>query len=372
MTDRPQFVDTNVETLLAEKRQQFFDLTGRTTIPGQVEDVLIRMATNEGNLQREAIQDAAEQNFILFAREPALVIHGARREVFRFEAQSARTTLRFVLLAAQAVPVTIEAGTRAQSQDGSFTFATAEELIIPAGELEGEVLALSSVASTTANGIAIGQISRLVDAVPFVTSVTNIDETADGAEREPLEDFRERVLTAPNRRAVGGPRELYRTRAKDASPLITDVDVQNYTVHGLDGVIRLFILTQSGVLSAEVMSLVNAAVNERFNRPTGDKVEILAAEGVGVPVVAAIQLDKGRTVEVVRPLIESALQTFALSLRSQLGVDLSASQVSAIIQAVDGVFSVDITSPNILTNISSSQFADLNIDTLNITVRADG
>ncbi|SQD11414.1 phage-related baseplate assembly protein J [Escherichia coli] len=65
-------------------------------------------------LVRVAVQEAAKQNLVAFAREPMIDYLGELVGVYRLAAQPATTTLQFSVDEALAIDVLIPAGTRVQ------------------------------------------------------------------------------------------------------------------------------------------------------------------------------------------------------------------------------------------------------------------
>lgn len=171
--------------------------------------------------------DAARQTLLRYARGQVLDAIGERLGVERIDASPATTTLRFTLSAAQQVAITIPEKTRVTA-DGTLYFQTDAALVIPSGELTGEVTASCTTPGTDGNGIGVGRITTIVDLQPYVQSVTNLTATSGGDEGEPYDTdgddrFRERVRLAPNRLSTAGPEEAYVYWALTADPDIIDV-----------------------------------------------------------------------------------------------------------------------------------------------------
>ena len=68
--------------------------------------------------------------------------------------------LKFSISSAQDTGVIIPAGTRATA-DGSITFSTVSDIVIPAGEVSGAVKAVCDIPGTVGNGYLAGQIKSL-------------------------------------------------------------------------------------------------------------------------------------------------------------------------------------------------------------------
>ncbi len=111
-----------------------------------------------------SINNTGRRNLLRYATGELLDALGERTDTPRLQPQKASVTLHFTLSAAQTSNIMIPAGTRV-TPDGKIYFATKDTLVIPAGSLTGDVVALSVEAGTSYNGFAPGQISKLVDPV---------------------------------------------------------------------------------------------------------------------------------------------------------------------------------------------------------------
>ena len=87
--------------------------------------------------------------------------------VTRSPATAATCTLRFTLAAERETATAIPQGTRVASS-GSVYFATDEYAEIPPGSTEVEVAATCTETGTAGNGLTAGELSAMVDPVPYV------------------------------------------------------------------------------------------------------------------------------------------------------------------------------------------------------------
>lgn len=231
MTADINFVEVNAETISNDLVSDFEQALGVTLYPGDERRIFLEQQTQVIVALYNHLNDAAKQNLLMYARGPILDALGNRTNTPRLEAQVANVTLSFTLSAAQPTNITIPIGTRA-TPDGELFFETSEELIIVAGQTTGEVTAVSTETGEVYNGFTSGQINQLVDPVPFVASVTNIDTSSSGADIEPDDDgvniwsgYRERIRQSPNKLSTAGSRDGYIFWAKTADANIQDVAV---------------------------------------------------------------------------------------------------------------------------------------------------
>ena len=173
-----------------------------------------------------AVNDAARQKALRYARGEVLDALGERIGVTRLAPEEATTVLRFSLNSAITENVIIPKGTRATS-DNTRYFATTKTAVIEAGQLFIDVEAVSEGGGTSYNDISIGAINVLVDLIAFIDNVSNIEVTYGGADEEDDDNLRERIRVAPSKLSTAGPVNGYRYIAMSADSSIADVKVKS-------------------------------------------------------------------------------------------------------------------------------------------------
>lgn len=173
-----------------------------------------------------AMNDAARQKMLRYARGDVLDALGERVGVERISPTEAVTTLRFTLLEAVTENVIIPEGTRATS-DSTRYFETTGTAVIEAGQLSVDVPAASVGGGTEFNGIPIGAINVIVDSIVYVDSVSNTTVTHGGDDEENDDSLRERIRVAPSKLSTAGPVNGYKYWAMSADSSIADVSVKS-------------------------------------------------------------------------------------------------------------------------------------------------
>lgn len=173
-----------------------------------------------------AMNDAARQKMLRWARGEVLDALGERVGVERMTPTEASTVMRFSMNSAIEENVIIPEGTRVTS-DNTRYFSTTKTAVIEAGELFVDVEAVSEGGGTMYNGIAIGSVNVLVDLIAFIDNVSNIEVTAGGADEEDDDNLRERIRVAPSKLSTAGPVNGYRYWAMSADTSIADVCVKS-------------------------------------------------------------------------------------------------------------------------------------------------
>lgn len=187
------------------------------------------------------VNDACKMKMLQFARGEVLDALGARLQCYRIEAKPAETRFRFSVKSAVSGNIMIPEGTRVTS-DFEVYFKTTETAVLQAGGMYVDVPAVSVGVGEKYNGYLPGTINQLVDLIPYIDLVENIDATsgADNGEPYPEEDggagdehYRKRIELAPTALSVAGPRDAYEYHVKSADASIVDVSILSdiQTVH---------------------------------------------------------------------------------------------------------------------------------------------
>lgn len=252
--------------------------TDRTLYPGEPERLFLETLAALIALLVSLINLVGNQQMLAHATGPHEDLIGQMVGESRLPESCAVAPLRFSIPAALEWPVLIPQGTRANPQsDEKHTFATAETVVIPPGELSVVVSATCLLAGASGNGFLPGQINRLVDPLAYVTKVENTEISRLGADAEDDEHFRERIQLAPEAFSCAGPAEAYRKHALSVHQGIADVGV--FTP--VPGTVEVRPIMQGGELpSEEVLEKLRAKLSADDVRPLTDTVIVAAPEVV--------------------------------------------------------------------------------------------
>ncbi|MCK9514077.1 MAG: baseplate J/gp47 family protein [Pigmentiphaga sp.] len=348
----PHFIDRDGAAITAQMIAAYEEATGRPLQPAQVERLIVNLIAYRENLVRIGIQEAAKQNLLAFARFPMIDYLGELLGVVRLPQSPAVTTLRFSLAAAQELPAIVPAGTRARTGDGRFTFASDRLAQVPAGSLFVDVPATASEVGAAGNGYAPGQAAQLLDPVAPVVAVTNVSETHGGRDTEDDERLRERIREAPEKFSVAGPYGAYRWHAMTAHQSIVDAAV----ISPEPGIVQVYILTDEGLPSSEILDIADDVLNHEKVRPLSDTVEVLAPARIAYSIEAQITLFRSADATVTLAAANAAAAAYVAARRDSLGRDLVPSQIIAAL-SVPGAYRVDLVSPG-FRQLGQSEWAD--------------
>ena len=362
----PEFVERDPQKVVAELIAQYETVTGRTLYPAQVERLVIDLIAYRESLTREAIQDAAKQNLVSFARAPFLDYLGELLGCRRLAGSSARALLRFTFAEPLATSLLIPMGTRVQDSGGAFTFAVLADATVAAGASSAEVWAASTESGVRANGLTTSQVSVLIDTLGVAATVTNISTSYGGTTAEDDNRFRERVRLAAERPACG-TFAAYRYHAMSTRPDLVDVGITS----DCPGEMRVSALGADGAPDAGLLDALRTQLNRDDVRPATDQVVVIAAERVPYSIDARLTLYSGASASDARRQAEDRLQALADQLRRRLGRDLVPSQIVERLQGVQGVYRVELPLP-LHRELTAHQWADCEVITVTITGVSDG
>jgi len=359
-----EFVSTDVGEIEANIITVYEGISGRKLAPGDPVRLFLQTIAAIIAQQRVLINYAAKQNLLAYAEGSYLDHIGALVRTERLPAKAAQTTLRFTLSAPQPQEVTIPAGTRV-TPDGQIFFATVEATTVPAGATQIDVVAECTTPGTVGNDWQVGQISKLVDPLPWVQKVENITISSGGADEEDDDSYRERIQQAPESFSVAGPYGAYEYWARTAHQSIIDVSVSSPA----PGEVEIRPLLEGGEIpSQEILEAVTEVCNDKEIRPLTDKVTVLAPTVVNYDINLTYWIDKSNSTIAtsIQDAVNEAVNDYITWQKSKLGRDINPSELTARVMAA-GAKRVEITSP-VFTQVTPEQVAVAN----NVTVQYGG
>lgn len=194
----------------------------------------------------------------------------------RQESKKATAKERFLLAEARADTVAVPAGTRVKTQGGRY-FNTLDYAEIPPGATYVDTIVQAEEAGAESSGILAGEINILVDPIPYIASVSNVDESTGGLDVEDDDSLTERAYLAPSRFSCAGPRDAYEYHVREWRSDVTDVQITSPE----PCVIAIYFVMEGGRLpnATEREELAEYISGENL-RPLCDKVVCVEPEEV--------------------------------------------------------------------------------------------
>lgn len=323
--------------------KRYEELAGTTLYPADPVRLFLKSLAYTISVQNAVIDYAAKQNLLAYASGLHLEHLGELMGIKRQKAKPAKTMLKFSIQDALGFDVSIPKGTRAATKDGEVIFQTLESVFILAGETESEILAECSLGNEKANGLRQGQISEIVDPLPYVTVVENSEDVTNGDETEDDEHLRERIRLAPETFTVAGSMESYVAQTKNASSEISAVTATSPT----PGVVDIRFVLKGGELpNTAMIETVEKYLSAEDVRPLTDFVQVSAPDIVEYEIACTWFLEQKNSVQyaLIQSAVNKAVENYVLWQKEKPGRDINPSELTRLIMQA-GAKRVEITSP---------------------------
>lgn len=355
-----QFLETDAQTVYDTVMNSITDEVEEPLYPGDERRIFGEALAMVLMLIYNDLNDAGKQKALRYASGEVLDALGERVGVTRIEPTPAHDIFRFSMDATQGANVIIPKGTRI-TQDGIIYFATDNIAIINAGNLYVDVSATCQEVGEDYNGIDAGNVNILVDLIPYISKVENLNGTDGGDNGEEYNDegdekLRERIRLANSAFSVAGPEEAYKFHVLSADPDIIDAYIDSPSANVID---VYPLLTGGEIPDSDMLAIVTAALNDSV-RPMTDNVTVKQPTQVEYDIDIKYYCTKDNEVEAIN-LMESdggAVDAYIEWQCGALGRDISPDALRRLaLSIVDNnnvVERLDITSP-VFTTISADK-----------------
>lgn len=289
MNNDLKFVDTNAREINLKIINEFEEILGEPLYPGDERRIFLQQLTPLIVGLKHEINDSAKQNLLRYSRGEKLDYIG--EDLFftkRLTSQKANCLCKCKLSKVQDIDIIIPANTRV-SPDGNIYFCIRNDVVINAGEVEAIGILDAQYNGPQYNGFIPGQIKLMVDLVPFVESIVNIEISSGGSDTESDDKYRERCRVSQETASTAGPDDAYISFAKEAHPSVSDAKV----ISPSPGTVRIIILLENAITpSSEILNQVLESCSRRDRRPLTDKVEVGTCNEVEYDIELTYYLDK--------------------------------------------------------------------------------
>lgn len=353
--------DLTLEELMADMIQDFQDkykeITGIPVSLGKADPSRLILYACALQIYQgfQWVDNAGKQGLLKYSYGEFLENLGALKGISRSQGTYAQVTVKFTLSAAQQQVITIPAGTRVSPGDNIYFF-TSESVEIPAGTTAVTVTMSCSELGIAGNDYEAGMITRLVDPVPYVASVSNIDTSSGGSDVESDESLAERIFLAPSRYSVAGPGDAYVYWAKTYNPGISDVMV----ISPEPVVVDIRFLMEGGALpETGVIKGLEEYLDSENIRPMTDLVQVSAPDVVSYTVNMQywINASDRSMVDTIKEKVQIAIDNYIAWQQGKIGRDINPSVLNQMVISAGAKRTV-ITAP-VYTVIPQTSVAQL-------------
>ena len=343
---------TDAENLLVERYQEMYErLTGKPGTLARADPMTLLLYATATYLHQQdlRIDFRGKMNLLKYAKGDYLDNVAALKRITRNGASAAVVTMRFTLSDIRSSVVTIPEGTRVQAED--IFFETIEYAEIEAGETSIDILCQCMTEGVEGNGFEPGAIITLVDPIPYVASVINVDTSAGGADVESDDSLRERVYLAPAGFSTAGASDSYIYWAKSFSSAVSDVVVDDPE----PGDVVVSFLVNGEVPTPAIIESMYNWLNDKTIRPLTDHltVQAPAIEYFEVELTYYINSSDYSKVTSIQNAVEQAVDDYITWQTSAIGRDLNPDELIKRVVAA-GAKRVEVVSP-VYTPITGQQ-----------------
>lgn len=351
-----------VTRMITNYEARYEELTGIPLIlyPSHPMRIMIYAVALDLFQLEQYVERAGKQDLLKYSYGDFLDHLAANRGVTREQAAPATTTIRFTLSAAQDYAIGIPAGTRVTNGD-SIYFQTTAYAEVAAGDTYVDVKAECTDVGIEGNDLVAGQLSILVDPIPYVESVANTDTSSGGTDLEEDESLAERVFLAPSSYSVAGSQDAYIYWAKTYNTAIGSVVVQSPNPCE----VKIYILMDDGTIPGSgVVSGLQDFLSATTIRPLTDQVEVLTptAETFNVALTYYINRSDSAQAAAIQSAVSDAVDDYILWQTTDIGKDINPSElIRRVIDA--GAKRVVVTAPT-FTTVTATKVAQLGTKTV--------
>lgn len=309
-----------------------YEAIAETTLqPGDPVRLFLETLAYTLSIQNNLIDLAGKQNLLAYATAGHLEHLGALMGVTRIAAQAARCTVRFAMSELKNFEVPVPEGTRVSTQGGDMVFATSVAASITVGDTYVDVLATAQAVGANANGLVVGQLTQLVDPLPYITSVSNTTQSLSGSDEENDERLRERIRIAPESYSCAGPVGSYQAQVLTVSQDIEEVVV----VSPSPGVVDVrFTVTGGELPDAGLVAKVSDAITGDTVRPLTDTVLVGAPDPVEYTLRGTWYLRKSDAtlLSSVSAAVTAVVEKYRVWQRVKPGRDINPTKLASLVE----------------------------------------
>ena len=264
------FIELDVNEIKKQIKNGYEEIMQVKIQTGDAIEDFIDWVTYILSLSKNHMNFIGRMNLLQYSEGKYLDALGALVDVDRIIEREAECTVEYKFSKIFDEKKVIEKGHKIAK--GNLYFESIETVTLEIGKRTaiGKVKCLST--GLIGNDIEIGEISTIVDDIPYLLSVSNITKTSGGADRENDNRYRERIRLKPKAFSVAGPHGAYLYYVLTSHQDITDSYI--YTPIISPGVVKIIPLMKNGELpSSEILDLIKEKLKDDV-RPLTDKVEI--------------------------------------------------------------------------------------------------
>ena len=346
------FLDSSPDEIYSDLKTSAEELLGRSISKADPFNLFLHKVLAEIVRLRELINEKMRQNFLAYATDYQLEHFGIFVNTERLPASKATCKVQVNLSSPREKVTVIKKGTRINAGD-EVNFALDDDVVFQVGETEKIVSASCVEVGEVGNNYAVGELNKIVDPQAFLQSITNITETAGGADVESDDDYRERIRLTPESFSVAGSEQAYIFHTKKVSALIEDVAVTS----DQPGEVDIYPLLKNGELpNSEMLDKIYTYLSDKKVRPLTDHVFVRTPQikSYNVEVNYKISQSSNNEAEIISNVTQ-AVNDYILWQKSKLGRDINPTELIYRLKQA-GLKRADVVQP-VFTSLDNFEVA---------------
>lgn len=347
-----KFIDNDIPKLELALKKGYEEIMGVTVKDGDPVNDFISWVTYILSIANNNINFTGKMNLLRYSKGVYLEALGEIVGVKRNLAKGAKATVKYTFSKIFPEIITIPKGHKVAAGNLYFELDENIELKIGNREVTGHVTCLTE--GTAGNNLQIGEIDTIVDDIPYLYTVENINVSSGGANQEDDESLRERIRLKPTSFSTAGPIAAYKYYTLTAHQDIVDTYI--YTPSNTPGVVKIIPLLKNGKIpGSEVLKTVDKVLSAEDIRPFTDKVEVNAPIAQKYSINIKWWLSKEDDVTIATSSVNKAVEEYKKWQKEKLGRDINPNKlIQLLIQA--GAKRVEVVSP-VFTKIEKTHVA---------------
>lgn len=346
-----------VNQMIVDYQDKYKEITGKTATLAPADPVRLILYSCALQLYQimQYVDRAGRLNLLKYSYGEYLDNIGALRGIQRHAATAATTTVRFTISETLSSALAIPQGTRVTDGNNIY-FATDNYAEIAIGSTSVDVPCTCTVTGIAGNGIAVDDLNTLVEALPFVSGVSNLTATDGGSEEESDEALAERIYLSSDAYSTAGPATAYQYWSKAYNANIGDVRV---TSPDPCEVVVTILMADGTLPSQEIIDGLTDYLSDSNIRPLTDQVTVTAPSTTSFNVTLTYYINSSDSARAtsIQALVESAVDEYIAWQTSKIGRDINQSELISRVMAA-GAKRVVVTAPT-YTQMSESYVAVL-------------
>ena len=273
-----KFIDMNVDSIIDYAVKGVEEKTGEKLHLGDEKRLFINGLMPLFIMIFSKCNYLKNQNYLEFAEGEFLDFLGKNFYMTeRLKATKSYSKGKIVLSEVRQEETFIESGRRISAgeiEGEEKIFILKNDVIVPPGVseyIDESIVLESEEAGSSYNNIDPGKINYIMRPIPYVDSITNIETTSEGSDKESDSKYKSRCDLALTSLSVAGPYSAYKYLALSAHNSISSVEGDSKE----PGTVQIYALINDGAIATEeIKNLILESLNDIYRRPLTDFVTV--------------------------------------------------------------------------------------------------